>query len=71
MQSNMYLALREARDMKRAWQVERAAVETLTRGEPCVLATIILISVFAKGVINLMPILFAIIVGYLVSLPPY
>lgn len=35
----------------------------------CVLATIILISVFAKGIINLMPILFAIIVGYLVSLP--
>ncbi len=31
----------------------------------CVLATIILISVYAKGIFNLMPILFAIIVGYL------
>lgn len=35
----------------------------------CVLATIIVISVFAKGVFNLMPILFAIIVGCLVSIP--
>lgn len=33
----------------------------------CVLATVILISIFAKGIFNLMPILFAIIVGYLVS----
>ncbi|MFI3176091.1 MAG: uracil-xanthine permease family protein [Eubacteriales bacterium] len=33
----------------------------------CVLATIICISIFAKGMFNLMPILFAIIVGYLVS----
>lgn len=35
----------------------------------CVLATIIIISVFAKGLFNLMPILFAIIAGYLVCLP--
>lgn len=35
----------------------------------CVLATIVVISVFAKGIFNLMPILFAIIVGYLVCLP--
>lgn len=35
----------------------------------CVLATIIAVSVFVKGILNLMPILFAIIVGYLVSLP--
>ncbi len=34
-----------------------------------VLATIIGISVFAKGIFNLMPILFAIIAGYLVCLP--
>jgi uracil permease len=34
-----------------------------------VLATIIIISVFAKGLFNLMPILFGIIVGYLVSIP--
>lgn len=34
-----------------------------------VLVTIIAISVFAKGLFNLMPILFAIIVGYLVCLP--
>ncbi|MDD2971247.1 MAG: uracil-xanthine permease family protein [Lachnospiraceae bacterium] len=34
-----------------------------------ILATVILISVFAKGIFNLMPILFAIIVGYLVCLP--
>jgi len=35
----------------------------------CVLATIIVISIYAKGIFNLMPILFAIIVGYLVCLP--
>ena len=34
-----------------------------------VLATVICISVFAKGIYNLMPILFAIIVGYLVCIP--
>lgn len=34
-----------------------------------VLATIICISVFAKGIYNLMPILFAIIIGFLVSIP--
>lgn len=34
-----------------------------------VLATIIVISVFAKGIYNLMPILFAIIVGFLVCIP--
>lgn len=34
-----------------------------------VLTTIILISVFAKGLFNLMPILFAITIGYLVCLP--
>lgn len=33
----------------------------------CVLATVILVSVFAKGMFNLMPILFAIIVGFIVS----
>ena len=33
----------------------------------CVLATIICVSIFAKGIYNLMPILFAIIVGYTVS----
>ncbi|WP_343208744.1 uracil-xanthine permease family protein [Anaerolentibacter hominis] len=35
----------------------------------CVLATIVIISVFAKGMFNLMPILFAIIVGYLICIP--
>lgn len=35
----------------------------------CVVCTIVIISVFAKGLFNLMPILFAIIVGYLVSIP--
>jgi uracil permease len=34
-----------------------------------VLTTVICISVFAKGIYNLMPILFAIIVGYIVSYP--
>ena len=34
-----------------------------------VLATVVIISVFAKGIFNLMPILFAIIAGYLVCLP--
>ncbi|MFA9378076.1 MAG: uracil-xanthine permease family protein [Lachnotalea sp.] len=34
-----------------------------------VLATVICISVFAKGIFNLMPILFAIIIGYLVCIP--
>lgn len=34
-----------------------------------VLATVICISVFAKGMFNLMPILFAIIIGYLVCIP--
>lgn len=34
-----------------------------------VLTTIICISVFAKGIFNLMPILFAIIVGFLISYP--
>lgn len=34
-----------------------------------VLATVICISVFAKGIYNLMPILFAIIIGYLVCIP--
>ncbi|MDF2589120.1 MAG: putative rane protein [Anaerocolumna sp.] len=34
-----------------------------------VLATVICISVFAKGIYNLMPILFAIIVGYIVCIP--
>ena len=33
----------------------------------CVLATVVAVSIFAKGIFNLMPILFAIIVGYLVS----
>ena len=33
----------------------------------CVLLTVVLISIFAKGIFNLMPILFAIIVGYIVS----
>lgn len=40
----------------------RAVVVTI-----CVLATIISISIFAKGLFNLMPILFAILVGYAVS----
>lgn len=35
----------------------------------CVLATVIVISVFARGLFNLMPILFAMIVGYLVCIP--
>jgi uracil permease len=35
----------------------------------CVLATVVIVSVFARGVYNLMPILFAIIVGCLVSIP--
>lgn len=35
----------------------------------CVVLTIILVSVFARGIFNLMPILFAIIVGYLLSVP--
>lgn len=34
-----------------------------------VLSTVICISVFAKGIFNLMPILFAIIIGYVVCLP--
>lgn len=34
-----------------------------------VLSTVVIISVFAKGIFNLMPILFAIIAGYLVCLP--
>lgn len=34
-----------------------------------VLATVICISVFAKGIYNLMPILFAIIIGYIVCIP--
>lgn len=34
-----------------------------------ILATVIVISIWAKGIFNLMPILFAIIVGYLVCLP--
>lgn len=34
-----------------------------------VLATVICIAVFAKGIYNLMPILFAIIVGYIVCIP--
>ena len=34
-----------------------------------ILITVIVISVFAKGIFNLMPILFAIIIGYLISLP--
>ena len=34
-----------------------------------VLTTVVCISIFAKGIYNLMPILFAIIVGYLVSIP--
>lgn len=33
----------------------------------CVLATVVAVSIFAKGIFNLMPILFAIIVGYIVS----
>lgn len=33
----------------------------------CVLLTVVLISIFAKGIFNLMPILFAIIVGYVIS----
>ncbi|HEY9575550.1 MAG TPA: uracil-xanthine permease family protein [Lachnospiraceae bacterium] len=35
----------------------------------CVLATVVVVSVFARGIYNLMPILFAIIVGCLVSIP--
>lgn len=35
----------------------------------CVLATIIIVSIYARGIYNLMPILFAIIVGYLVAIP--
>ena len=35
----------------------------------CVVLTIVIISIFAKGLFNLMPILFAIIVGFLVSVP--
>ena len=49
------------------WQGEfsmKSVVVTLA-----VLATIIAISVFAKGIFNLMPILFGIIVGFLVSVP--
>lgn len=34
-----------------------------------ILATVIVVSIFAKGIFNLMPILFAIIIGYLVCLP--
>lgn len=34
-----------------------------------ILAVVIVISIFAKGIFNLMPILFAIIIGYLVCLP--
>lgn len=34
-----------------------------------ILATVIIVSIWAKGIFNLMPILFAIIVGYLVCLP--
>lgn len=34
-----------------------------------ILTTVVIISVFAKGIFNLMPILFAIIIGYLVCLP--
>lgn len=34
-----------------------------------ILTTVIVISIFAKGIFNLMPILFAIIIGYLVCLP--
>ncbi|BCJ93115.1 uracil permease [Anaerocolumna cellulosilytica] len=34
-----------------------------------VLSTVVCISVFAKGIYNLMPILFAIIVGYIICLP--
>lgn len=34
-----------------------------------ILATVIVVSIWAKGIFNLMPILFAIIVGYLVCLP--
>ncbi len=34
-----------------------------------VLATVIVVSIWAKGIFNLMPILFSIIVGYLVCLP--
>ncbi|MGN1170603.1 MAG: uracil-xanthine permease family protein [Lachnospiraceae bacterium] len=34
-----------------------------------ILLTIVIVSVYAKGIFNLMPILFAIIVGYLVCLP--
>lgn len=34
-----------------------------------ILATIIIVSIYAKGIFNLMPILFAIIVGYLICLP--
>ena len=33
----------------------------------CVLATVVAVSIFAKGIFNLMPILFAIIVGFIVS----
>lgn len=35
----------------------------------CILITIIVVSIWAKGIFNLMPILFAIIVGYLICLP--
>jgi len=35
----------------------------------CVLTTIIVISVYARGIYNLLPILFAIIIGYIVSIP--
>lgn len=34
-----------------------------------ILTTVVVISVYAKGIFNLMPILFAIIIGYLVCLP--
>ncbi|MGN0335320.1 MAG: uracil-xanthine permease family protein [Lachnospiraceae bacterium] len=34
-----------------------------------VLATVILVSIYAKGIYNLMPILFAIIAGYLICIP--
>lgn len=34
-----------------------------------ILTTVVVVSVFAKGIFNLMPILFAIIIGYLVCLP--
>lgn len=35
----------------------------------CVVCTIVFVSVYAKGIFNLMPILFAIIVGFIVSIP--